>query len=110
MVPAAFLAQEYLRGVEPSGVTISMSSSPGLNMVKKGWQLVLLIHAFLSALDAVHTSPSFISGWLSLGTSPFQFHLYIALICLDCSSCIKSFDSVLVSIPSVHSSFPSFLH
>lgn len=80
MVPAAFLAQEYLRGVEPSEVTISMSSSPGLNMVKKGWQLVLLMHAFLSVLDAVHTSPPFISGWLSLVTSPFQFH---PVYCLD---------------------------
>lgn len=57
-----------------------MSSSPGLNMVKKGRQLVLLIHAFLSVLDAVHTSPSFISGWLSLMTSLFQFH---PVYCLD---------------------------
>lgn len=53
MVPAAFLA---LRGVEPNEVTISMSPSASFNMVKKGWQLVLLFHAFISVLDAVHLS------------------------------------------------------
>lgn len=53
MVPAAFLA---LRGVEPNEVTISMTPSPSLNMVQKGWKLALLFHAFLSVLDAVHLS------------------------------------------------------